>query len=121
MFCKKCGEPIMEDCEYCPICGAEQVIAEGKGEGGQKPGTDGAAKIAGKAAKTVVNVIGDAAVIVATTVGDKFVQKATKSLIKKGNKGAHKLRVKMGLEKKNLTDVAGDLGKILKKTKKRRK
>lgn len=111
MFCRKCGEPIPENSEFCPICGENQGIPM-TAEEMEKSQNGSAGKTAGKilkgAAGAAVTIIGSMVVpIVGEEVG-KGVQKAVK-------KGTSNILKMTGLKKKTPFDMAGKAIKTMKK------
>lgn len=111
MFCRKCGEPIPENSELCPICGENQGITMTTEE--TEKGTNGSVgKTAGKilkgAAGTAVTIIGS---MVVPIVGEE-VGKGMKKAVKKGTSNILKMA---GLKRKTPLDMASKVIKIVQK------
>ncbi|MBQ3602191.1 MAG: zinc ribbon domain-containing protein [Lachnospiraceae bacterium] len=98
MFCKACGESIMDDCKFCPQCGENlQVVAS------LQKKNETIDKVKG-VVETVASEVG-------SEIAKENLAKVEKVVKKKAKKITHKALVKLGVEKKNLADVVDDFKK----------
>ncbi len=107
MFCTKCGEPIPENCGFCPVCGEKQKMT---GET-EKDAKAVAGTILKKTAEGMKLIVGPLVVIAGQTLLDD----AGKVVKKKTGKATNNVLKKMGLKKKTPLDTAKD---VLKKVRK---
>lgn len=111
MFCRKCGEIIPENSEFCPVCGENQGITMTTEET-EKNGNGSAGKTVGKilkgAAGAAVTMMGSVVVPIVSEEVGKGMQKAVK-------KGTSKFLKATGLKKKTPFDMAGKAIKTMKK------
>lgn len=111
MFCRKCGEQIPDNSEFCPVCGENQGITMTTEET-EKGGNGGAGKTAGKILK------GAAGLVVTTVVsiaGSTVVEEVGKGMQKAVKKGTSNILKAMGLKKKTPLDMANKAFKTMQK------
>lgn len=110
MFCRKCGEQISDDSEFCPVCGENQGITMSTEET-EKSG-NGVGKIAGTVAKAAVTIV-IAGLSAASEEAGKGLQEAVQ-------RGTANILKGMGLKKKTLFDIGGEAFKRQRKYFKKR-
>lgn len=114
MFCRRCGEPIQDEVEICPVCGTEQGTT---GEGSHTRAM-GEGWIGAGVKKTTMEVLGKAQEIgkeIGKEVMHDSLKEVGKEFKKKAKKTTHKILVTVGLKKKSPLDKARDIWKKVRK------
>lgn len=106
MYCYKCGKEILDNSKYCNFCGTEQ-----KNRGGNE-----GSSIAKDLIKDIVKNEGIKPLIdVLSEEGVNTIRSVSKKVGEDFRSNAHKMRVKSGIDKKNLSDYIDDAKNVVKK------